>query len=76
MKTRYYHLYANGKTVKEITQAEYVAIRQASVKFKGHCFQTARIHTHKGKMEIAISKGTNYVYITMQQIRKIEELVK
>lgn len=68
MKTRFFHLYADGKRVKEITSKEYFAIRKKSASYKTPKKQTARVHIYRGKVEISISKGTSYIYVRMNQL--------
>jgi hypothetical protein len=70
-KTRYYHLYSDGLTVRPISDTEYYLTRREDL----HRVRTRMLCRVKGE-EVHFSKGKRGWYVTMAQLRQIVEACK
>lgn len=66
MVRKYYHLYADGKTVKEISNDEWFKIL---VKEQG--WSNTKLVATVYENEISINKGRNHIFVTKSQLEQI-----
>jgi len=64
--TRYFHLYADGKRIREISLEEYIEIGRRN----RHLKNTKRI-MWIGKNDIGISKGNNFIWLPIKQLLEV-----
>jgi len=64
--TRYFHLYADGKRIREISWEEYIEI----VRRERHREKTKTLLC-VSKHDIGISKGEHYAYVPIKQLLEV-----
>jgi len=64
--TRHFHLYADGKRIREISLWEYIEIGRRSRGPK-YCKTTMWV----GKKGIGISRGNSYVWVSIRQLLEV-----
>ena len=60
--TKFFHIYADGKTVKEISWQEWQKLNRSRTQYL-----LCRLH----KNEIAFSKGSNWIWLPLGQVKEI-----
>lgn len=63
---KYYHLYADGKTVKEISGDEWLKILTKEMDWSNSKF-VATVY----KNEVSLNKGRNHIFVLKSQLEQI-----
>ena len=64
--TRYFHLYADGKRIREISLEEYIELGRKSRESK-----YTKTTMCVGENDIGISRGYSYVWVSIKQLLEV-----
>jgi|GEM_PF-4659329 len=64
--TRYFHLYADGKRIREISLWEYIEIGRKS---RGSKYRKTTMWV--GKNDIGIGRGNSHVWVSIKQLLEV-----
>ena len=64
--TRYFHLYADGKRIREISLEEYIEIGRENRESR-----YSKTIMWVGKNDIGIGRGNSYVWVSIRQLLEV-----